>query len=207
MLSCNSALVAIASEFVGTFAPYQSIQLHPDKEGGVWIASTDKGNCACIAYDRAGHGDRPYYLLPNSELIKSCRGIKTATRTLVVDGSLGKITTYRKNSSETKELPVNESTSDFPNLPGAIKECLEYWESKKDQTASAGRYSSSYLQRAIKGLTSLNSSVTLHSYTGGPLRIQEASGDITILCMPQTAEPIPEVPEWLKKYSQLKPHI
>ena len=36
------------------------------------------------------------------------------------------------------------------------------------------------------------------------MRIQEESGNVVILVMPQTAEPIPPVPDWLKAYSQDK---
>ena len=46
MLSCNSALLAIASEFTGTYAPYQAVELTPHERGGVFLASTDKGNVA-----------------------------------------------------------------------------------------------------------------------------------------------------------------
>ena len=207
MLSCNSALVAIASEFTGQYAPYQSIQLTPAPNGGLWITATDKGNVACLAFDPSGSSDRVYNILPNSELIRASRGVKTASRTLILEGSTAKVTTYRKTTSETKEMPFSESSSDLPDLPSAIRNCIARWEATDAKTATAGRYSVSYVQRAIKGLSSISSSVTLHSFDGGPMRIQEATGDIVILVMPQTAEPIPSIPDWIYKYSQLKPQI
>lgn len=207
MLSCNSALVAIASEFTGQYAPYQSIQLTPAPNGGLWITSTDKGNVACLAFDPSGSSDRAYNILPNSELVRASRGVKTASRTLTLEGSTAKVITYRKTTSETKEMPFSESSSDLPDLPSAIRNCIARWEATDAKTATAGRYSVSYVQRAIKGLSSISSSVTLHSFDGGPMRIQEETGDIVILVMPQTAEPIPSIPDWIYKYSQLKPQI
>ena len=68
-------------------------------------------------------------------------------------------------------------------------------------SATAGRYNISYIQRAIKGLSTLNASVILSSFNGGPMRIEEGSGDIVVLVMPQTAEPIPPIPQWLRNYA------
>ena len=41
----------------------------------------------------------------------------------------------------------------------------------------------------------------LSSFNGGPMRIEEGSGDIVVLVMPQTAEPIPPIPQWLRNYA------
>ena len=123
MLSCNSALLAIASEFTGTYAPYQAVELTPHERGGVFLASTDKGNVACLAFDPAGEGDETINLLPNTELIKASRGVKTATRTLVIEDDIAKVTTYRKTTSETKEIPINRSSVNSPNLAKALKDC------------------------------------------------------------------------------------
>ena len=203
MLSCNSALLAIASEFTGAYAPYQAVELTPHERGGVFLASTDKGNVACLAFDPAGEGDETINLLPNSELIKASRGVKTATRTLVIEDDIAKVTTYRKTTSETKEIPINRSSVNSPNLAKALKDCLDHWDRLDAQSvsATAGRYNISYIQRAIKGLSTLNASVILSSVNGGPMRIEEGSGDIVVLVMPQTAEPIPPIPQWLRNYA------
>ena len=205
MLNCNSALLAIASEFVGRYSPYQSIQISPASYyGGVYFASTDGGKISCLAYDPSGSMDDYITLLPNSELIKASRGVKTASRTLSIetDSQVALVTTHRKTTSESKEIPVTYSSVEFPDLAGALKDCIKRW--KVASSATAGRYDINYVQRAIKSLSSINSSVTLHSFDGGPMRIQEETGNIVILVMPQTAEPIPPIPDWLKAYSQDK---
>lgn len=207
MLNCNSALLAIASEFVGKFAPYQSIEITPAPTGGVYIASTDNGKVACLAHDPSGEGDESIILLPNSDLIKASRGVKTAERSISINGNMAMVTTHRKSTSESKEIPFHRSTSDFPKLSGAIKDCIARWDEIGKSSATAGRYDITYLQRAIKSLSSINSSVTLHSFDGGPMRIQESSGNIVILVMPQIALPIPPVPDWLRQYSQGAPSV
>ncbi len=200
MLSCNSSLIAIAAEFTGKFAPYQSICITPAQQG-VNIVSTDKGNVACLAYDPAGEADETICLLPTTELIKAARGIKTAERTLRVEGNQATVTTTRKTTSETKEISISRSMVDFPDLATPLGKATQRWDQTENNAITAGRYNISYIQNAVKSLSSINSSVTLHSFDGGPLRIQESSGNIVVLVMPQTAEPIPDIPSWLRSYA------
>lgn len=209
MLTCNSALIAIASEFTGSYAPYQAVELTPDDRGGVFLASTDKGNVACLAYDPSGEGDETINLLPNSELVKASRGVKTANRTVFIEGDIARVTTHRKSTSETKEVSINRSTVNSPNLAKALKDCLDHWDKldAESMSATAGRYNLTYIQRAIKGLSTLNASVILSSFNGGPMRIEESSGEIVILVMPQTAEPIPPIPQWLRKFAANTPQL
>ena len=93
MLQLNSALVAICSEFTGKYAPYQAVEISPAPRGGVFVASTDRGNIACLAHDPAGQADRVMRLLPDAELIKFCRGIKTAERQLRIEGNNALVST------------------------------------------------------------------------------------------------------------------
>ena len=85
MLRLNSTLVAIAAEFTGKYAPYQSVEISPAPKGGVFVASTDRGNIACLAHDPAGKADETIKLLPDPDLIKFCRGIKTADREIRIE--------------------------------------------------------------------------------------------------------------------------
>ena len=201
MLQLNSALVAICSEFTGKYAPYQSIEISPSPAGGVFVASTDRGNIACLAHDPAGKADETIKLLPDTELMKYCRGIKTADRQLQIEGNNAMVTTFRKSTNEQRETVVNRSISDFPPLARAISSCLKRWSKTPTVSATAGRYESAYVERALKGLSTTSDSVVLSAFDGGPLRVQTDKADVVILVMPQVAEKIPSIPEWLSEYA------
>ncbi len=201
MLKLNSALVAICSDFTGKFAPYQSVEISPAPSGGVFVAATDRGNIACLAHDPGGKADETIQLLPDAELMKYCRGIKTADRELMIDANNAVVTTYRKSTNERRETIVNKSIIEFPPLANAISACLERWSSSPALSATAGRYESVYVERALKGLSSTSESVVLSSFDGGPLRVQTDKADVVVLVMPQVAEKIPSVPEWLSDYA------
>ena len=134
-------------------------------------------------------------------MIKAARGIKTAERTLRIEGNQATVTTTRKTTSETKEISISRSMVDFPDLATPLGKAIQRWDQTENNAITAGRYNISYIQNAVKSLSSINSSVTLHSFDGGPLRIQESSGNIVVLVMPQTAEPIPDIPSWLRSYA------
>ena len=201
MLQINSALVAIAAEFTGKYAPYQAVEISPAPGGGAYVSSTDKGKIACLAYDASATVDETVKLLPDPELIKSCRGIKTAERQLYIEGNNAVVTTFRKTTSEKKEFIVNQSISDFPPLASAVKACVDRWSLEPEVSATAGRYESRYIERALRGLSTAEESVVLSAFDGGPLRIQTDQGHVVILVMPQTAEKIPSLPQWLKEYA------
>lgn len=202
MLHFNSALLTIASDFVGTYAPYQAISLQPAPEGGVFVAATDQGRVAFIAHDPKGQGDESICLLPSSELIKACKGIKTAERLVSLEGGLARVTTYRKTTSgETKEVPYTTTSTPFPPLPSIMGACLSRWGQVPALTATSGRYDSTYLERAIKSLADANQSLVMSCFDGGPLRLQSQDSSILVLVMPQSAEPIPPQPPWLSSYA------
>lgn len=202
MLQLNSSLVAIAAEFTGKFAPYQAVEIGPAPGGGAYVSSTDKGKIACLAFDASATIDETIRLLPDPELIKACRGIKTAERQLFIEGNNAVVTTFRKSTHEKKEIMVSRSISDFPPLASAVKACIDRWSSQPTVSATAGRYESRYIERALRGLSSADDSIILSAFDGGPLRIQTDTSDVVILVMPQTAEKIPSLPEWLKDYAE-----
>ena len=201
MLQINSALVAIAAEFTGKYAPYQAVEISPAPGGGAFVSSTDKGKIACLAFDASATVDETVRLLPDPELIKCCRGIKTADRQLYLEGNNAVVTTFRKSTNEKREFIVNKSISDFPPLASAVKACVDRWSTQPEVSATAGRYESRYIERALKGLSTTDESVILSAFDGGPLRIQADQGHLVILVMPQTAEKIPFLPQWLKEYA------
>lgn len=220
MLQLNSALIAIAAEFIGQYSPYQSIEISPRKDGGVYVASTDRGNIACVAFDQNGTGDESVCLIPTNDLIKACRGIKTAERTITISPSrvtescpaqppiaanTAIVTTHRKSTNDRVEVPLQYSSVEFPQLALSLQFLIQQWSETPITSDTAGRYEASYVQKAIKSIATQCSSVVLSSFVGGPMRIQGDNDSVIILVMPQTAEPIPPVPQWLTDYAASQP--
>ena len=113
------------------------------------------------------------------------------------------VTTYKKTTAnQVIEVPVMRSQVAFAPLSKAIKSCLDRWSNTPATSATAGRYGLNYINKAIKSLSSFDSSISLSAFDGGPLRIQGADNNLIILVMPQTAEPVPKVPYWLEKYAK-----
>lgn len=200
MLQFNSALLAAVGSFTGKYAPYQSVLIAPHA-GGVLLAATDAGKVMALGFDRNGLGDETVTIIPSTELLKACAGIKTAERGVLIDGDSAIVTTYYKTSSaQGKELPIHRSMVPFPPIDAVISSCLERWGETPTCGETAGRYKVAYLERAIKNAGLLTDSLVLSAFDGGPLRVQGESIDLCILLMPQTAEAIPPVPDWLARY-------
>jgi hypothetical protein len=207
-LQLNSALIAIAAEFTGQYTPYQSVQISPGEDGGVFVASTDKGNIACLAFDPLGTADQAINILPSSDLMKAARGIKTADREISITNistetcsAMAKVTTIQKSTNKVVEVPIQLSTADFPPLADAMVEIAGRWGKTPSMSATAGRYDATYLQKAVKVLGGAHASITFSSLDGGPLRVQSADQFILIMIMPQSADPIPPVPDWLPAFA------
>jgi len=208
MLQLNSALLATAAEFTGQYSPYQAIEISPANGGGVFVASTDKGNIACLGFDGQGTADETIHLLPSTELIRAARGIKSAPRGIEITGitpgshsAMAKVTTYMKSASKAVEVPIQLSGVDFPPLAKTMQAVLERWGKAPSSSDTAGRYDATYLNKAIKALGGAHASITFSCFDGGPLRLQSPDQDVVILVMPQTADPIPPVPDWLEVFS------
>ena len=202
MLNFNSALLSVASDFVGQFAPYQSVEITPAPEGGVFIASTDKGNIACLAFDPSGTADESTCIIPSKDLMKATKGIKTGDRNIQINDDQAVVTTYKKTTAnQVIEVPVMRSTVAFAPLSKGIQNCLDRWSNTPTTSPTAGRYNLTYINKALRSLSVFDSSIALSAFDGGPLRIQGADNNLIILVMPQTAEPIPKIPYWLEKYA------
>jgi hypothetical protein len=203
MLTLNSALIAVVAEFTGPYAPYQGVALTPCPSGGVFVSATDNGKIACMAYDCRGRGDEAIYLLPSSELVRSCKGLKTAEREITIADQTALVTTFRKSAAnDVKEIPITRSQTTPPPLGKIMRHCIDTWGATPVIGNTAGRYATDYVEKAIKVLSTREKSLVFSAFDGGPLRIQSDCGDIVVLVMPQTAEPIPPLPAWLDAYAQ-----
>lgn len=202
MVQFNSALLALAGLFVGQYAPYQAIHIRPHADG-VLVASTNQGHVSFLGYDRQGTADESCNIIPSDKLLTACTGIKSAERDIVIDGPSARVTTYRKTAdNEVKEFQVFYSSMEFPPLEEAIAACISRWSATPTTSATAGRYAAPFLTKAIKAASACSDSVALSAFDGGPLRIQCQGLDMLILIMPQAAEPVPALPDWVCSFAQ-----
>ena len=202
MIQFNSALLALAGLFVGPYAPYQAVHIRPHADG-VLVASTNQGHVSFMGYDRQGTAEESCNIIPGDKLLAACAGIKSAERDIVIDGTSARVTTYRKTAAnETKEFQVFYSSADFPPLEDAIAACITRWSATPAISATAGRYAAPFLTKAIKAASACSDSIALSAFDGGPLRIQCQGLDMLILIMPQVAEPVPALPDWICSFAQ-----
>lgn len=203
MIEVNAAMVSAAAEFTGKYSPYQAIEIRPNSAGvGVFISATDSGRIAFMAFDETGKGDCSVHLLPTSELLKHARPLKTATRTLRIEDSQATVITERKTKSESIEIPITLSKGGFADLAGVMQQVAQRWGKTPSMAETCGRYDAIYLQRAFKAIDVLGGSVVMAALDGGPLRIESSNQDVIVLVMPQTANPIPSLPDFLLSYGQ-----
>lgn len=196
--SFSAPLLSVASEFTGKCAPFQAVQVKPHPKGGVLVSATDQGKVAVVGFDPRGEASAETCLLVNSELGRACRAVKTGPREVSIDGMNATVRSYTKSgSSKAAEFLVQHSAVEFPPLGQALSACVERWGRTPEASATAGRYDAALLERAIKAAGSLADSIVLSAFDGGPLRLQGQGLEILILLMPQTAEPIPPVPQWI----------
>lgn len=202
MLQFNAALLAAVGAFTGAYSPYQSVHIRPHC-GGVLLAASDHGKVTAVGFDRQGRTDESATIIPSSELLKACAGIKTAERGISIEGDTALVTTYYKASNNKgKELPLQRSITPFPDIDSALKACVDRWGATPTLSETAGRYRVAYLERAIKAAGLLADSLVLSAFDGGPLRLQGESIELIILVMPQTAEAIPPMPDWIQEFSR-----
>jgi len=201
MLQFNSALLAAAGLFVGRFTPYEAIHIQPHN-GGVLVAASDHGRISALGFDPAGRGDETCDLIADDKLLQACRGIKAAERDVRIEDQRAIVTTYRKTANESKEFPILRASTPFPPLESAVAACVQRWSATPEVSATAGRYDATYLEKAVKAAGLLCDSLVLNAFDGGPLRLQGEGLELMILVMPQTAEPIPPIPEWVLRFSE-----
>ena len=200
-ISLNGALVAVAADFTGNYSPYQAVQIRPNPNGaGVFVAATDAGKLAFLAYDHAGKGDEEVILLPTSDLLKNTRPLKSASRWLEIEGSQARCSKLTKNTTTTTEVPITRSAVTPPDLVGVMKTVAMTW-GKDCPVINSGNFNASYLQRAFRAIESLGSSITLSHLDGGPLRVESTVGQAMVMVMPETARPVPELPEYLLQFA------
>lgn len=205
MLHFNSALLSLAAGFTGSYAPWTAVHIQPHA-GGVLVTASDEGRVAMLGFDSKGEADETLDLIPDSDLVRACNGIKSAERDVLIDGSTATVTTYRKEPPHAvRQFTVRRTDHLPPSLDRPIAGLLERWGSTPTTSGTAGRYALPYLERAIKATGHLADSVVLSSFDGGPLRLQCESLDIVVLVLPMVAEPIPPLPGWLQSYGNRIP--
>ena len=200
-LRFNSALLNLAAEFTGKYAPWQGIRVAP-LCGGVSVSASDRGAATFIGWDPRGMASEEACLLPSRDLAAACRGIKTAERDVSVDGDLAVVTTYHKAHSTSKEFPVAYASCPPPPFADVIAKAIEYWGATPELSRTAGRYDLGLLLGALKALGTEDDSVVLSAWQGGPLRLQRGDVHAVILLMPQEAQPLPGVPAWLEDFAK-----
>ena len=201
-ISLNGALIAVAADFVGKYAPYQAIQIRPNPHGdGVFVASTDAGRLAFLAFDNSGSGDEQINLLPTADLIKNTRPLKSATRWIEIEGSTARCSKLTKATQKTEEIQITRSTIEPADLVGAMKTVAHQWGSDTPNCTNAGNFNPGFLTRAFKAIEALGGSITMSHLNGGPLRIESTDSDVIVLVMPEMARPVPALPHYLKAFA------
>ncbi len=200
-LRFNSALLHLAAEFTGKYAPWQGIRVAP-LAGGVSVAASDRGAATLIGWDPNGSASSEACLLPSRDLANACKGIKTAERDVSIDDDQAVVTTFFKSHSVTKEFPVTYSSCPPPPFEETIAAAISYWGATPELSRTAGRYDLGLLLKALKALGSEDDAVVLSAWQGGPLRLQRGDVQAVVLVMPQEAQPLPGIPAWLEDFAK-----
>lgn len=205
----ESRLFALAAEFTGKYVPFTGVHLAPGPGGdGVVVTSSDRGAICFMGYDPKGTAGGEVTLLPDKEVVKASRGLKLKERTLRIDtdARVARITTHMKSGAgQTVELPAPAPAADHKDLRPILPQFIDVWKTQGDISATAGRYDTVLIRKALDAAESLGASVVLSSLVGGPLRVAIEGTDAMLLIVPQTALPIPALPEWLEAWSATFP--
>jgi hypothetical protein len=201
MLQCRSALLQIAAAFTGTYDPCRGVRFEAAPSGGVVAMATDRAS-AVWSYDPKGRLEQSggYELVPSDALVKACRGIKSAQRTLLIaspDADQASIVTDYKAHSKSISVPLGPPPAHpFPPLAAVLDQVLRIWGQTPELSATCGRYDLALLQRVLASIDS-DEAVVLSAFDGVPLRIQSKDALTVALLMPQDAGVIPPLPDWL----------
>lgn len=205
MFRLNSAYFSLAADFAGEFSPCQGIELapHPSGQGVTIVSVSDYQTMVFLGYDSQGACDEgAAVFLPGTEIPKAGRGIKTAERELVIDGSVATITEYKSKTSSSQEFLITRTSTPLPPMRAVINKTVELWGEAPEVAAATGRYSLPLLLSAIKAMADRATSISMYIYPDGPMRLQREDMSVVVLLMPQTATPIPVLPGWLLSYGE-----
>lgn len=201
MLRLNSALFSLAAQFTGKYVPYQGVSFFPHA-GGCLVAASDRGAGTFLGFDPQGAADETAVILPEKSLVAACNGIKTATRELQIDGDTALVITSNKTTSSAKEFRVTRSSQPAVPFRELMARVVETWGQTPEVSTTAGRYDAALLAKAMRAMGTELDGLVLSSYHGGPLRLQGERLQVVVFLMPQTAEPLPAVPDWLTTYAR-----
>jgi hypothetical protein len=212
MVDVCSSLVALAGRFTSKFAPYQAISIEPGPAGaGVLVAASNRGASGFVAFDPKGRyeaGAPRLKLLPTPELLSACRGIKTAERSLRLDGPVAVVSTYTKSTTSHKEMPVAYSTLTALSARDIALSAVASQIEKPGPTHGLfGRFDIALVRDAVRILEEHGEPVLLSIGRGSaardgedrPLRLFSESLNAMVIIMPMKKKdvPYPPPPAWL----------
>lgn len=217
MIDCRSSLIALAGRFTDKFSPFQAISLEPGPGGsGVLVFASNRGASAFVALDPKGVYDDPaprLKVLPTSELLGLCKGIKSAERSVRIDGETAVVSTYTKSTTSQRETPVAYST--LPCL--SARDCCAIatrvkWCPPGGAAGLLGRYDIALVRDMVRILEDQGDPVILSIGQGSPenegadrpLRVFSESLNAMAIVMPQKRRdtPYPPMPEWLSQVAR-----
>lgn len=201
MFRLESALFNLAAAFTGKYAPFQGVTLTPHA-GGVVVTATDRGAAGFYGFDPMGAAPEQATFSPGKELATACKGIKTAQRELTIDGNAAVVTTYYKEHSTSKEFQAQRLSQQAP-MKDIVRAAIEIWGDAPAVSTTAGRYDLGLLNKATRAIAEEADALVLSGYDGGPLRLQSETLRCVVLLMPQSAQPLPQLPPWLSDYAEI----
>jgi hypothetical protein len=207
----DSRLFYIACQYTHKFAPWQAVTIQPGADGtGAIVSASDRGAATFLAFDPTGQADDHAAFIAGSDLLKVAKGIKSAKRSLRIDTDqlLARVTTHLKGSDKVVEAPAPMlSENPAPDLRLVMKRYLDARRQVPAGNAFA-RIDAKLLARACESFDQLSDSVIISTLEGAaPICLQGDKVDVMVLLMPQTADPLPPVPDWLNRWSQSGPEV
>lgn len=209
MIELRSSLLSLAGEYTDKFEPYNTIVLEPAPGGGVMVTSTFRGNAAFLGRDAKGIWDedlKQLLLLPTSELLTPCKGIKTAERRIEIDLQAGVATVYtlRKTTTQKQLVPFLVAPSGTKSVNAALMAgtIKDVFKTDAEQPVRLGRYDAKLVSKAMRMFAEAEEFCVLSAGDTplGPLRIycQAIDSMVVIAAADKTGEAFEPVPEWIK---------
>jgi hypothetical protein len=198
----------IACDFTGKYAPYQAVQIGPHPHGGAYLCATDEGRTAFFAHDRGGVAPVTTCFLPDKDLSKAARFIRTAERTLEINTAtnVATVTTHQKAADKVVELRAPLVTQQFPPLLEMLGKCSQQWNVKPRLSPHSGCYDPTLLRLAMDACSSLNTirtgnqpgdRVIVSATDGGPALLEVPGVRAAVVVMPHNASALTGTPDWL----------
>ena len=204
----TAGLFGIACDFTHKYAPYQSVQFGPHPSGGCYVASTDRGTIAFFAHDPGGAAPATVNFLPDPEISKAARLIKTAERTLEINlqSQLATVTTHQKSANKVVEFRAPLVSQLFPPIWQVMATCDDAWSARDRLSPHAGCYDPGLIKAAMAACDTLNvlrpstqegERVIISASDGGPMLLEVPGVNAAVVVMPHNASALSSTPDWL----------